>query len=586
MSPSLDATVARLDPIAVVISTAVPVQIPGSTLPHIQSLTIPTADFENLWVKMPEVNRDDVEVAVARRYPLHPAVAVSAKWPLPDTWIHRTVQRSPELTVTDEADVDDLLYTIYSTNVSVLGARQTDQLFTILMREHEAVTFTSTETDDVLGTLRLRIFAVVKAMLPPQHQHYYIDFSPIVAVTAILTPSDAAEKGKAELFRVYDALDTARVHIPQERFASIVTLLTATLKKRLVAKYHFLTRERLRELQRIHDDEHNSRRKAEILKGIASHRIGTLDRHGFEPITEWGTRYFRGTIAGSTTTDAESLVSSAPDRHEVRRELCTLMQHILAPGLYFDGGSYMERLTQGAVSLNVREYVRERLPEDTYVLTTPQSISVLAPGRCFEMIHDGSIERAGIQKRFRRACAWNVLALSLIAMQEALLAWYHRSIGDERISAQKLARVAESAIGDFADYYDIAFFKSSAGAFYRDAYEHLQTVNGLDHEYEMLRERLSLILAKNNGEALLGVNRTLVGTWLGIALAMLVAIVSFLAAITSGQSQDRYLQRIETTLNQIANTRTLDRRPITLRAAQRSHLRENVGLRRAAETDP
>jgi hypothetical protein len=142
-----------------------------------------------------------------------------------------------------------------------------------------------------------------------------------------------------------------------------------------------------------------------------------------------------------------------------------------------------------------------------------------------------------------------------------LLAWYHRAIVDESISPRRLVQIAESAIRDFTDYYDVAFFKSSASAFFRDAYERMQKVNGLDHEYEMLRERLSLVLARNNGEEVIGVRRTLWVSWLGIASAIVIAAVSSIVALRSGNSEERYLRAIQSAISgQLTSSQTLQRR--------------------------
>ena len=230
----------KLDRLAVIISAAVPVQATLSAVGDRAPMAIPAIDFEDRWVQIPSEGRDEAEIAVSRRFPLHPSVAVSVKRPLPDAWIHRTVQRASGVTVIDEAVTEDILYTIYSTNVSILGARQTDQLITILLEEYDCARFTSTETDDELGTMRLRIFALIKATNPARNEDFYIEFSPVAAITAILTPANDESAGREDLLRVYNALDTARITVQKRVFPNAVTLLTQTFSERFLGSYHYL----------------------------------------------------------------------------------------------------------------------------------------------------------------------------------------------------------------------------------------------------------------------------------------------------------------------------------------------------------
>ena len=536
----------KLDRMAVVISAGVPVQVRRSGMAESVPITIPAVDFDDRWVQIPSEGRDESEIAISRRFPLHPSVAVSARRPLPDSWIHRTVQRAPGVATRDETDTENMLYTIYSTNVSILGARQTDQLITILLQEHDAAQFTSTETDDELGTMRLRIFAVLKALNPARNEDFYIEFSPIVAVTAILTPTTDGVSGREELLRVYNAFDTARITVPKGVFPNAVMLLTETLSERFLQTYHYLSPSDVRELARILEDPMHTKRKLEVARRIRTYKLRTLALAKFEPLTDWGTRYFLGTVMRCKSQEADALTHPTDQTAELNGGFCALFQSLLAPGVELDAVG--RKMVRGA-SAEVKAFVRDNLPEESCVVASPHSIGIIAPGRRLQLVYGEGDGFPGYDKRFNRACAWNVLSLSLIAMQETLLAWYHRGIGEKNLSARRLVRMAESAIRDFADYYDVAFFKSSASAFFRDAYERLQKVNGLDHEYAMLRERLSLVLARNNGEEVIGVRRTLWVSWVGIALAMMVAIISSTLAIRGGRSEEGYLRGIQAALS-------------------------------------
>ena len=543
------AILGKLDRMAIVISAAVPIQVRRSRAPETVPITIPAVDFDDRWVQIPSVGRDESEVAVSRRFPLHPSVAVSAKRPLPDAWIHRTVQRAPGVTVSDEADTEDMLYTIYSTNVSILGARQTDQLITILLQEYDAASFTSTETDDELGTMRLRIFAIIKAVNPARNEDFYIEFSPIAAVTAIITSANEGFLGREELLRVYETLDTARITVPNGLFPNAASLLASTFSERFLQSYHYLTPAQIRDLGRILEDSANTKRRAAVAERIRTYKIGTLARTKFEAITDWGTRYFLGTIMRSSPEDAVAITQPTNRSAETTDAYYAFFQRLLAPGVDFDEAGQGTMDATNSDRGNLRAFVRDKLPEDSCALTSPHSIGIIAPGRRLQLVFGEDDARVRREKRFLSACAWNVLSLSLIAMQETLLAWYHRGIGERNLPTARLVRMAESAIRDFADYYDVAFFKSSASAFFRDAYERLQKVNGLDHEYAMLRERLSLVLARNNGEEVIGVRRTLWVSWLGVGLALIVAIVSSTLAIHSGTSADRYFRSIQAALS-------------------------------------
>ncbi|HEY6325923.1 MAG TPA: hypothetical protein VIW73_05330 [Candidatus Cybelea sp.] len=540
-----------LDRMAIVISAAVPVQVRNSGIVENVPITIPASDFDDRWVQIPPDGRDESEIAVSRRFPLHPSVAVSAKRPLPDSWIHRTVQRAPGVTTNDDAETERLLYTIYSTNVSILGARQSDQLITILLQEHDAALFTSTETDDTLGTVRLRIFAVLKAVNPARNEDFCIQFSPIVAVTAIITPAAESRFGKEELLRIYNAFDTARISVSNGTFPNAVTLLTGTLSERFLQNYHYLSPGDERDVARILEDATGTKRRSEVARRARTYKLRTLASAKFEAITDWGTRYFLGTVMQCHPRDAAAIVHPTEETAEANNAFLALFQGLLVPGVGFDG---IRQGRAGGPSSGLATFVRDNFPEDSRVLTSPHSIGIIAPGRRLQIVYGEGGAPPEHDRLFGRACAWNVLALSLIGMQEALLAWYHRSVGEANLSARRLVRMAEAAIRDFADYYDISFFKSSASAFFRDAYESMQKVNGLDHEYAMLRERLSLVLARNNGEEVIGVRRTLWVSWLGVGLALMVAVVSSTLAIRGGVAEERDLKAIAAALGPRAVT--------------------------------
>jgi hypothetical protein len=489
-----------------VISSAAPIQINvDSDRPKDERsyVNMPTADFDKAdrFVRMPQ-NRDDTEVSTARWYTADANKASGGTPPDPPAWLHRMVQRAPQSLGSQQ--LDDILYAIFSRSVSILGARPADQLITVFLQEFDDVQLLEPQGTHAIGECRLQVFAVLKAVRPTQRDFFYIRFSPVVAMTAILRPKepwafDASADERMLLLDAYKALGTARVTTRGKTYRGITDLLQSSVATYFFRDYHYLSDAEIAELKKAADS------KTSLAAKFERGEVRTLDDANFGVVTKWGVRTFIGSIFQCPVTVIRSLVcpkASPPSgEHQVANgSFYVLFQELLAPGHAFDGKNYCELLNAQLQQKSIVDFAKECLPENAYLLLSPHSIGLLAPGRRLQMVYEDETNplNSDPEKRFRDAYAWNILLLSLTAMQEGLLALYHRRLGDEAISEADLKDVAQEAIEDFSDYFDVSFFKSYASAFFRDAYERMQRVNSLDHQYAMLRERLSLALGKNS----------------------------------------------------------------------------------------
>lgn len=493
-----------------VISSAAPIQVNAASSSSRESgsfegsyLNMPTADFDDptRFIRMPS-DRDDTEVTTSRWYAETEEEANGDLSPDPPPWLNRMVQWAPR--ARQDPDLGKILYAIFSRSVSILGARPADQLITVFLHEYDDVHLVQPQGKASLGEFHLQVFAVLKAVRPTQSGYFFIRFSPVVAMTAILRSKNpwndhTSAEERTLLLDIYNALGTSRVKSGEKTYRGITDLLQDAFADYFFAGYHYLNDDQIEALKA----ENDPKAAYSTMLSSENSQIKTLKGAEFGVVTKWGVRTFMGAVFQCPLSVIRSLicptVGAAPDR-ATNGSFYLLLQELLAPGNAFDGKSYRELIEAQLDNKSIREFTKECLPQNAYLLLSPHSIGLFAPGRRLQMVYEDEGNPLGSdrEKRFRDACAWNILVLSLTAMQEALLALYHRRLGDEEISEDGLKDVAQSAIEDLSDYFDVSFFKSYASAFFRDAYEQMQRVNGIDHQYRMLRERLSLALGKNS----------------------------------------------------------------------------------------
>ena len=180
-------------------------------------------------------------------------------------------------------------------------------------------------------------------------------------------------------------------------------------------------------------------------------------------------------------------------------------------------------------NLTIKRMARTFLPERTRFIEEDDVISVVSPGRKL-LLRYLSNEQVGRLNRRKLSgpdytemedhnpddvldsVAWNVLLLSLVTWQEALLDRFHS------VALGKDPSDLVSALRDFDDFYDDDLFELPNSAGFQDSFNVFKAALDLDRQYEMLHRKLDIAIGKVHSDSL---------SWLVFSLIVAVMAATF-----------------------------------------------------------